>query len=62
MDTSGRNETNTSEYMAGKRNDDRDRVLDCTEAHDLAEANTFFTKRPAHLVTYTSGGRTTQIY
>jgi Reverse transcriptase (RNA-dependent DNA polymerase)/Endonuclease/Exonuclease/phosphatase family len=45
----------------GNRNDDGCRVLDFAEAHDLAIANTFFKKRLSHLVTYASGGRTTQI-
>lgn len=45
----------------GPRNDDGTRILDCVEAHDLIVANTFFKKRTSHLVTYASGGRTTQI-
>ncbi|RWR99635.1 hypothetical protein B4U79_01873, partial [Dinothrombium tinctorium] len=45
----------------GPRNNDGCRALDCSVAHDLAVANTFFKKRPAHLITYSSGGRETQI-
>ncbi|XP_026042711.1 uncharacterized protein LOC113033277 [Astatotilapia calliptera] len=45
----------------GTRNDDGCRVLDYAEAHDLAVTNTFFKKKPAHLITYSSGGRDTQI-
>ena len=48
-------------YGYGTRNDDGCRILDCAEAHDLAVANTFFKKRPSHLITYSSGGRATQI-
>jgi hypothetical protein len=40
---------------------DGNRILDCAEAHELVVANTFFKKRPTHLITYTSGNRTTQI-
>ena len=45
----------------GARNDDGCRILDCAEAHDLAIANTYFKKKLSHLITYYSGGRTTQI-
>ncbi|XP_026016523.1 uncharacterized protein LOC113017592 [Astatotilapia calliptera] len=45
----------------GTRNDEGCRVLDYAEAHDLAMTNTFFKKKPAHLITYSSGGRDTQI-
>uniref|UniRef100_A0A914WDC8 Reverse transcriptase domain-containing protein n=1 Tax=Plectus sambesii TaxID=2011161 RepID=A0A914WDC8_9BILA len=45
----------------GTQNDDGARALECAEAHDLAVTNTFFKKRASHLVTYSSGGRDTQI-
>ncbi|KAK3574074.1 hypothetical protein QTP86_002875 [Hemibagrus guttatus] len=45
----------------GTRNDNGCCALDCTEAHDLAVANTFFRMRPTHLFTYASGGQETQI-
>ncbi|XP_061422345.1 mucin-like protein [Lethenteron reissneri] len=45
----------------GTRNDEGNRALDFAEAHDLVLANTFFKKRPSHLITYASGGRSTQI-
>ncbi|KAL3991822.1 S-adenosylmethionine synthetase [Sarotherodon galilaeus] len=45
----------------GSRNEDGERALDCAEAYDLTITNTFFKKRLAHLVTYSSGGRDTQI-
>uniref|UniRef100_A0A914XBY4 Endonuclease/exonuclease/phosphatase domain-containing protein n=1 Tax=Plectus sambesii TaxID=2011161 RepID=A0A914XBY4_9BILA len=44
----------------GARNQEGTRILDCAEAHDLVVANTFFKKRVTHLITYESGGRTTQ--
>ncbi|KAK3556426.1 hypothetical protein QTP70_008340 [Hemibagrus guttatus] len=45
----------------GTQNDNGCCALDCTEAHDLAVANTFFRMRPTHLFTYASGGQETQI-
>uniref|UniRef100_A0A914X4N9 Reverse transcriptase domain-containing protein n=1 Tax=Plectus sambesii TaxID=2011161 RepID=A0A914X4N9_9BILA len=45
----------------GTRNDNGNRILDSAEAHELVVANTFFKKRPTHLITYTSGGHMTQI-
>ena len=45
----------------GTRNDDGTRILECAEANDLVVANTFFPKRPSHLITYSSSIRNTQI-
>ncbi|KAG9283636.1 craniofacial development protein 2-like, partial [Astyanax mexicanus] len=45
----------------GTRNDDGQRILECAEAHNLAIVNTFFRKNAPHLITYSSGGRSTQI-
>lgn len=45
----------------GDQNDDGRRTLDCAMAHDLAIANTYFKKRQTHLITYVSGGTSTQI-
>jgi hypothetical protein len=45
----------------GTHKEDRCRILDCAEAHDLAVANNFFKKKQAHLIAYNSGGHTTQI-
>ncbi|CAI5450387.1 unnamed protein product [Caenorhabditis angaria] len=45
----------------GNVNDDGNRILDFAECRNLKIANTFFTKRPAHLITYNSGGHNTQI-
>jgi hypothetical protein len=45
----------------GNRNEDGTRILEHAEAWDLAITNTFFKKRDSHLITYYSGGRTSQI-
>ena len=45
----------------GERDEDGTRILDWTAALDLCIANTWFPKRVSHLVTYSSGGRETQI-
>ncbi|XP_067141320.1 uncharacterized protein [Centruroides vittatus] len=45
----------------GARNADGYRILDCTVAHDLALANTFFKNRLTHLATYTGSGHMTQV-
>uniref|UniRef100_W5NL26 ribonuclease H n=1 Tax=Lepisosteus oculatus TaxID=7918 RepID=W5NL26_LEPOC len=45
----------------GNRNEGGIRVLEHAEAWDLAITNTFFKKRELHLITYYSGGRTSQI-
>ena len=48
-------------YGYGTRNEGGDQVLEFAEACDLAVTNTFFKKRPSHLITYSSGGHCTQI-
>uniref|UniRef100_A0A914VFQ9 Endonuclease/exonuclease/phosphatase domain-containing protein n=1 Tax=Plectus sambesii TaxID=2011161 RepID=A0A914VFQ9_9BILA len=45
----------------GTRNADGERILDYAEAHDLRLINTFFAKPAAHLRTYYSGGKDSQI-
>ncbi|KAK6742828.1 hypothetical protein RB195_010222 [Necator americanus] len=45
----------------GARNDDGLRNLEYAVASDLIIANTQYRKRKSHLITYTSGGRETQI-
>ena len=45
----------------GTRNEEGSRILEFAEAHNLAVTNTYFRKKTSHLVTYYSGGRTTQI-
>ncbi|KAK6763221.1 hypothetical protein RB195_023798 [Necator americanus] len=48
-------------YGYGARNDDGLRILEYAAASDLIIANTQYRKRKSHLITYTSGGRETQI-
>uniref|UniRef100_A0A914W105 Endonuclease/exonuclease/phosphatase domain-containing protein n=1 Tax=Plectus sambesii TaxID=2011161 RepID=A0A914W105_9BILA len=45
----------------GTRNADGERILDYAEAHGLRLINTFFAKPAAHLRTYYSGGKDSQI-
>ncbi|KAK6764329.1 hypothetical protein RB195_024595 [Necator americanus] len=48
-------------YGYEARNDDGLRILEYAVASDLIIANTQYRKRKSHLITYTSGGRETQI-
>ncbi|KAK6727994.1 hypothetical protein RB195_005571 [Necator americanus] len=48
-------------YGYGARNDDGLRILEYAVASDLIIANTQYRKRKSHLITYTSGGRETQM-
>ncbi|VDL69511.1 unnamed protein product [Nippostrongylus brasiliensis] len=48
-------------HGSGTRNDDGERIVDLANAHDLAICNTFFAKRESQKVTYSSGGRRTEI-
>ncbi|KAK6754382.1 hypothetical protein RB195_013404 [Necator americanus] len=48
-------------YGYGVRNDDGLRILEYAVASNLIIANTQYRKRKSHLITYTSGGRQTQI-
>ena len=45
----------------GKKNDDGDRALEVAQSLGLVFANTLFKKKEEHLVTYKSGGSTSQI-
>ena len=45
----------------GKRNEEGQAVVDFAKKMGLAITNTFFVKKPAHKVTYSSGGRSTQV-
>ncbi|XGW12159.1 hypothetical protein V3C99_013104 [Haemonchus contortus] len=45
----------------GLRNDEGERVLALAIAHDLAVCSTFFAKRKSQKVTYSSGGKETEI-
>ena len=48
-------------WGVGEKNEEGERVTDFAMAFDLSIVNTFFEKRPTHLVTYKSGGRQSQI-
>ena len=45
----------------GKRNTYGERILDFAQANDLVVGNTLFLKRDTHLVTFSSGGKRTQV-
>ena len=45
-----------------QRNRERENILESTESLDLALVNTFFNKTEEHLITYKSGGNSSQIY
>ena len=45
----------------GIRNDDGERLLDWALDRNMVLMNTFFKQRDSHLITYSSGGRNTQI-
>ena len=45
----------------GKRNTEGERVLEFAFANELVVGNTWFKKKPKHLVTYQSGNAATQI-
>ena len=45
----------------GERNMEGERILDFALANDLIVGNTQFSKRESHLVTYSSGGKKTQV-
>ena len=48
-------------WGVGEKNEEGDSVTDFAMAFYLSIVNTFFEKRPNHLVTYKSGGRESQI-
>ena len=45
----------------GKRNNEGQAVVDFAKRMELAITNTYFVKKPAHRVTYNSGGRSSQV-
>ncbi|XP_042883429.1 craniofacial development protein 2-like [Penaeus japonicus] len=49
-------------YGYGARNDEGQTIVDYAHRTDIAVINAFDSKRKSHKVTYTSGGRHTQIY
>ena len=48
-------------WGVGEKNEEGERITDFAMAFHLSIVNTFFEKRPTHLVTYKSGGRQSQI-
>ena len=47
----------------GKRNNERQAVMDFAKRRELAITYTYyFVKKPAHRVTYSSGGRSSQVF
>ena len=45
----------------GKRNNEGQAVVDFAKRRELAITSTYFVKKPAHRVTYSSGGRSSQV-
>ena len=45
----------------GKRNNEGQAVVDFAKRMKLVITNTYFVKKPAHIVTYNSGGRSSQV-
>ena len=45
----------------GKKNNEGQAVVDFAKRRELAITNTYFVKKPAHRVTYSSGGRSSQV-
>ena len=45
----------------GKRNNQGQAVVDFAKRRELAITNTYFVKKPAHRVTYSSGGHSSQV-
>ena len=48
-------------HELGKRNNEGQAVVDFAKRRELAITNTYFVKKPAHRVTYSSGGRSSQV-
>ena len=48
-------------YGLGKKNNEGQAVVDFAHRMELAITNTYFVKKPAHIVTYNSGGRSLQM-
>ena len=44
-----------------KRNSEEQAVVEFAKRRELAITNTYFVKKPAHRVTYSSGGRSSQV-
>ena len=50
-----------SRHGLGKRNNEGQAVVDFAKRRELATTNTYFVKKPAHRVTNSSGGRSSQV-
>ena len=50
-----------SRHGLGKRNNEGQSVGDFAKRMELAITNTYFVKKPAHRITYNSGGRSSQV-
>ena len=57
----GNNEECMGRHGLGKRNNEGQAVMDFAKRRELAITNTYFVKKPAHRVTYSSGGRSSQV-
>ena len=55
------NEECMGRYGLGKRNNEAQAVVDFAKRRELAITNTYCVKKPAHKVTYSSGGRSWQV-
>ena len=55
------NEECMGRYGLGKRNNEAQAVVDFAKRKEIAITNTYFVKKPAHRVTYSSGGRSWQV-
>ena len=55
------NEECMGRHGLGKRNNERQAVVDFDKRMELAITNTYFVKKSAHGVTYNSGGRSSQV-
>ena len=45
----------------GQRNREGEKILESIDSLDLALVNTFFNKQEEHIITYKSGGKSSQI-
>ena len=50
-----------NKHGLGKRNNEVQAVVDFVKRRELAITNTYFVEKPAHRVTYSSGGRSSQV-
>ena len=50
-----------SRHGLGKRNNEGQAVVDFAKRMELAITNIYYVKKPAHIVTYNSGGRSSRL-